>query len=274
MITPNHHVHQGVKTPSTPAHQRMSLLGETRAPTTNKDDRDASFLTRLQTSLREEGAELERLEQSLTLTLSIARSLSAEHVPAANRTDWDRDWSELQAAIQTIQHATADVRRCALTARAAGAVLAESYWKAQPRRLADLFGPLREMGARALSSEEFDHLAELLILLKAQVACCRAHVHSMEIQLGLQQRYQANHPSLEHGEIQAHGPRNGSIVEAEEFGDEYRQAENELRQEQDQPGGGLEILKALFMYVEAPEERVLKKRVSEFEQRRAAGRGC
>ena len=51
-------------------------------------------------------------------------------------------------------------------------------------------------------------------------------------------------------------------------------AENELREERQQLGGWSDILKALFMYVETPEERVLQKPASEPVKRRPASARC
>jgi hypothetical protein len=62
-------------------------------------------------------------------------------------------------------------------------------------------------------------------------------------------------------------PRGASMVDVEKFGEEYRRAAMELKREGERSGGFSDLLKGIFMYVEAPEERVHVQHRNEKEDR-------
>ena len=199
--------------PSMPT--RLSEMCQTKGRTVNMADRSACLLTNLETLLREEGAEIERLERSLAQTLSITQALGASHVPEANR-------RSLGSRLERI--ADRDSRRhrgfCATTvetAKTENAELAEGLLGARLRRLADLFAPMSEMGAQVVPGTRCANWADLCKLVEAQVACRRAHICCVVLQLGLQWRYEGQQPSLAPEDILTHDPRKSSGAGVEEL---------------------------------------------------------
>ena len=234
---------------------------------TDTEYRAAYFLPHLDASLRGESVEMGRLERVLSQLLIDARAMGEEHVAKAQRESWNELWNQVHTTTEALHNAVADIRTHVegVNGGRSAANLPELTTPQQPYRLTELFLPLKGSMTQNWSTNEQEHWDDLWEIIQSETAALRAHILSVNLQLGLRQKYRTlKSPMVE--EVVAHRHPHASLAEVEKFGADYQQAVKEMRLERQQTGDFHDILKAMFMYVEAPEERVRNKYRMEVEQ--------
>ena len=228
----------------------------------NKEDRAAYFLVHLNTALRGEMVELERLERTLSQVLADVRALGDLHIPEAKRAEWNNGWTALQATLDSGRSATTERRRI-IEAKSPHAGDLVSFSDAA---FAKLFSPVREIGAAALPSEEHGHWSDMWKLTQSYLDSLRSHAITIDLQMALRDKYAMHNTRLAQ-DIVSRIPGNGSMADVENFGEEFRRATKEFQEEKEHSGGFQQVLNAMFMYQETPEEKVILKRRNEKEER-------
>lgn len=233
---------------------------------TDTEYRAAYFLPHLDASLRGESVEMGRLERVLSQLLIDARAMGEQHVAPTQLTNWNELWNQVHTTTEALHNAVVDIRTHVEGVKGGpNATEAPEVSPQQPYGLTELFLPLRGALSYNWSSEEQEHWDALWEIIQSETAALRAHIQSVNLQLGLRQKYRTEKSSLA-DEVVAHRPPHASLAEVKQFGTDYQQAVKEMQIERQQTGDFRDILKAMFMYVEAPEERVRNKYRKEVEE--------
>lgn len=230
-----------------------------------KDDRTSQILSRLETGLRTDSARLKQLDRDFGVTLRSARDLGLEQNFSK---EWDTTWNQRWIIVEDLL-----LRISGLVSEMDGAI--ESSDGGRLKEALDAW--------ESIQSKDV-HLVETMSAIRVQASALNAAariewnllatafdanletIHACSRALRVKLELLAAHPK-EEVDLLVQGilaklpklPLTDEL-DAEKYQRELGAAAVELEKEQHQAGGFLDTVKALFMWVETPEERVRSDR--------------
>ncbi len=98
-------------------------------------------------------------------------------------------------------------------------------------------------------------------MLKSELQRLRTVIHTLDTRLALLNSYTENDVDpMVRAALAAKPAAGESIAATQEYIDKYRQASLDIHHEQHEPGNIVDDIKAMFLWVDAPEERMDEKR--------------
>lgn len=230
------------------------------------NDRTAILLQRLEQGYRNDSEWLKKLGQDFQFTLESARRVG--EVPAVDdawKQTLQRHWGELDTLLQRMNIQLQEIQTCLEKDDKARLASALNAWHA----LLPTEGALEEalvqvrahMGEQDPAVRRDWNTHERLI--KNHLQTFQATVQAIRTKLRLLTEYssEALDPSVR--QILADLPPDlpPGPTATEEYLKQYRQAALDIQHEQHQEGGLTDTLKAMFLWVDSPEERLREKKV-------------
>ena len=225
------------------------------------------ILARLNVGFRTDSTRLNALEQHLDLTLRTARTLGSQPglTPEWNA-DWNQHWDQIETALG---HLRVQLGEMAGFVGAAGTGTLDSAltaWNSLQAAETTLLAALESIrtSARELKEPFQTEWQELSTTLETHLATLNALSETMRIRLELLTDHPRSAVDQLVNAVVATLPSlpDSTAGDAAEEARGYRKAVLELEREQHRFLEFFDALKALSMWVETPEERVAKRRLS------------
>jgi hypothetical protein len=226
-----------------------------------KNDRTSRILSRLEKGLLTDSARLKQLDQDFTLTLRGARNLGLEQkFPHEWDTTWNEQWSIVEALLVKIRGLlnTMDVAiESSDDGRLKEALDAWDMIQSEDDQLVKSLGEIR-LQANVLNDGSRIEWNLLATTFDANLETIHACSQAMRVKLELLMEHTKEEVDLLILGVLEKLPK---LTQQGELDTEMHQwkidaAAIELAKEQHQSGGFLDVIKALFMWVETPEERL------------------
>ncbi len=229
------------------------------------NDTTTDVLTLLETGSRIDSAHLKELERTLAVSLRSGRQFGTpQRLPGTWATDWQHQWDNVDKIL--------DRTRVLLNEMIAGAKSNEAdhlqramiAWEAIQRegdQLQTALGHIRAL-ASSLAAEDRKRWNLLALTLETELEAIHTCAQALRIKLELLKRY-----SLEEAEHLVHCvtsklPKRDRTQDVDPalYDHELSKAVIELEKEQHESSSFMDIVKAMLIWVETPEERMRKNR--------------
>lgn len=225
--------------------------------------RQTHILARLEIGLRTDSSRLIELEKDLILALSRARGLGDEYgSPEDWSTAWSHHWDLVESIVRLMLQRVSEMHDAITNGgsdRFSVALLAWETLQIEDVRLQQTLAALHDQasGLNESAQAEWDALS---FTLETHMHTIHACADALRIKLELLKKHSNEEVSLLVQKILArlslHPRPSGMSAADREL--EYQKATAELKQEQGQFLGFLDVVKALFMWAETNEERMDK----------------
>ena len=228
-------------------------------------DRPTHILARLEIGFRTDSARLQVLEQDLTATMQSARCFGKQSGSSeAWNTSWDQQWDHVEAILHRIQVLVKEMHG-SIASREPGHFTKDlAAWDAfqvEDAKLVEGLSVIRAQanGMTATFRKNWNLLARSLDLQFENIHAC---AQTLRIKLELLRQHSKEEVDQLVQTILARLPNRAHAdgMEARAWDLEYQKAFAELQQEHHQFLGLLDVVKALLLFVETPEERVCSNR--------------
>jgi len=224
------------------------------------------IVSSLEAGLRADCARWIEFEEELSTTLDESHELAnVRGSPADGDTGCEHHWDHVMAVLRRIQRLVAGMHEAVETSQPQAA---QAAWDELQREEAKLAIALRGLSAQA---QEVDEAAagdwkKLVLTIESHRKAVQAGIQGLHIRLQSWASHTPQNVPTDAMAITALGaaaapPIVGDIDEGQHKR-ELDEAAIEIEEEQHQEMGLLDGVKALFMWTEAPEERVRKKHAS------------
>jgi hypothetical protein len=204
--------------------------------------------------LSEECSQIEALDERFITFVSDVRRIEHDAIAGTLPQDWEHDWNRIGTLLAEIHGHAANARK-----RLEAVVVPESDPLAEWTPVAAIDDEIeallakRKAAATALVSREMQGDWEVgWLALEAHFATLRAHARSLQVKLELQRRFGKQKAAEIAAELAAKLPadlRNAEGVEA------LHKADEQLQEDRQHFHGIWDVVKALALWVETPEER-------------------
>lgn len=230
-----------------------------------KNDRTSRILSRLETGLRTDSARLKQLDRDFGVTLRSARDLGLEQDFSE---EWDATWNQRWVIIEDLLLQISGLVSGMDSAieSSDGGRLKEALdaWESIQSKdvhLAETMSEIR-VQASALNAAARIEWNLLATAFDANLETIHACSQALRVKLELLTEHPKEDVDLLVQGFLAKLPKlpQADELEAGKYQRELDAAAVELEKEQHQAGGFLDVVKALFMWVETPEERVRNDR--------------
>jgi hypothetical protein len=208
--------------------------------------------------LSEEFSQMEALDKRFITLASDVRGIEQDAIDGTQSGDWARDWDRIESLLTTIGEHTANARNRLNATTPADDPLEGWRMLAEVENEIDTLLTKRKAASAQFTASAANTDWEAgWLALESQFSTLRAHVRSVHVKLELQRRFGeqlAGEIATELAQRLPDDLRDAKGIEALE------KAGKQLQEERSQFGGVLDILKALALWVESPEERARKIR--------------
>jgi hypothetical protein len=212
--------------------------------------------------LAEEWTHLEKLERGFGVELATLKEIDAVAQGGAASTNGE-EWARVERLFAEIRAHTVAARAALEAPSAEGAPdvpLAEwSILLKQEEELARLLGDLKSGAELPPASPQALASEAAWSELNSHFDILRAHSRAVQVKLELRKRFGDVEATALTRQIMATLPEDLRSTEGVAA---YQEAVTELQEEKQKFKGFLDVMKSLFLYVEGPEERAQKKRIS------------
>ncbi len=229
--------------------------------TTN--DTTTHILARLEVGLCTDSERLLALDKEMSATLQCARDLGSKQLFPANwNSQWQLHWDDAEDILQPIRRLVHEMDYSIKSDGGDRLAEAMGAWDAiqlEDAKLVIAFAAIREQ-ASGLSADVRSDWNILARALESQLETIHACAQAMRIKLELLKEHSKEEVDrLVQGVLcKLPSQTDADRMNREMYEQELDAAAIAIEQEQHQPGGFMDTLKAMFMWIEAPEERVRK----------------
>lgn len=229
------------------------------------NDRPTHILARLEIGFRMDSARLSELERDLTHALQRARQFGKEHgSPEDWNTSWHQQWDNVEGCLRSIRAHVHEMRG-SIEGKGRGRFSkAQDAWTAFQAEDAKLVAGLRAIRAQAHGlnvaiRKEWNILARTL---EPHLEIIHAYGQALRIKLEMLKEHSMEEVERVVQDVLCRLPRRtlAEGLEAISYEQEYQQAFIELQREHHKFLGFMDVVNALLLLVETPDERVLKHR--------------
>lgn len=225
----------------------------------------AHILARLEIGFRTDSARLGELELDLTRALQRARQFGKEHgSPDDWNTSWHRQWDHVEGRLGRIRALVREMHGSLASSepnRFDKALAAWDAFQTEDAKLVAGLGSIRAQasGLSAAVRKDWNLLARVLEPHLEAIHAC-AQTLRLKLELMKEHSKEAVDQTVQNflAKLPSHDEADGMDAATSER--EYQQAFTELQREHHRFLGFMDVVKALFLFVETPEERVSKNR--------------
>ncbi len=223
------------------------------------------IMARLEIGLRTNAAHIQELEEGLTEALRRARHFGREHgAPDGWNTHWHQQWDHVEDSLLRIRVLVMEMCSSIESSDSDRLKKALETWETiqtEDARLVEALGAIRAQVSElnATVRKDWNLVASTLETHLETIHACG---QTLRIKLELLKKYPREDVDRLVQDILARLPNRSHAegMNAETYEQEYRKAAIELEQEQHKFMGFMDVVKALWMWVETPDERVRKNR--------------
>ena len=223
------------------------------------NERTATLYQHVLRGLAEECSQVEALDRTFIAFVSDVRRMEQDAIGGAPHADWERDWNRIASLMTEIHgHATQAHKRLDHPVAAESDPLAE--WlpvAAIEDEVEALLAQRKAAGEAMVTSDRRADWAAGWAALESSFSTLRAHAKSLQVKLELQRRFGRERAAEIAAELVEKLPedlRNAEGAEALE------KAGRQLHEDREHFHGVWDMVKALALWVETPEERARKIR--------------
>lgn len=230
-----------------------------------KKHKNTDVIALLETGSRIDSAHLKELERTLALSLRSGRQFGTNHGFADTwTTDWERHWDNVEKILDRTRVLLNEMVTSIKSIEADYLQRAMTSWEAIQCEGDSLQKALEHIRSQAgeLPEEDRKKWNILALTLESELEAVHACAQALRIKLELLKRY-----SLEEADHLVHSivaklPKRDRTDGADSalYDHEFRKADLELEKEQHTSAGFMDIVKAMLIWVETPEERMRKNR--------------
>ena len=223
------------------------------------NERASIFYQHVLRGLFEDWSQIEALDKTFTSIVSDARRIERESAVGALPADWERDWQRIEALLGEIRDHAAKARKRTTEPMAPGS---DPLTEWQPvavieDELEALLEKRKAAGAALVTPETRTEWEACWLALESYATTLRAHARSVQVKLELRHRFGETQAAEIAAELAAKLPEDlrnpqGAVA--------FQTAVEQLQTERQQFRGVWDVIKALALWVEAPEERARKIR--------------
>lgn len=229
------------------------------------DHQISHILARLEVGLRTDSARLKALEADLAINLQRMRSFGTEQDSPHTWTEsWSQQWDNAEGILSRISagvNEMDDSIASGASERINKALIVWEVIEAEDTRLVTVLGSIRAQasGMSVASHEDWNLLAQSL---ESHIETIHSCAEAIRVKLELLRGRSPEEVDVLLQTVLARLPHRtgGDDLAAEKYQIELDEAALELEKEQHSPLGFIDVVKALFLWSEAPEERVIKNR--------------
>ncbi len=223
------------------------------------------LLARLEAGFRTDAARLSELELDLTQALRRARQFGKDHgAPDEWNTNWHQHWDYVEGLLGRIRALVREMHGSLAGSepdRFDKALAAWAVFETEDTKLVATLGLIRQQasGLSAAVRKDWNLLARVL---EPHLEAIHAYAQTLRLKLELMKEH--SQEDVDHvvqdffAKLARRVPADGRTADTLER--EYDQAFLELQREHHRFLGFMDVVKALFLFVETPEERVSKNR--------------
>lgn len=223
------------------------------------------ILARLEVGLRTDSARLKALKAELSTNLQRMRNFGTEQDSPHNWTEsWSQQWDNAEAILSRISAGVNEMDDSIASGASERIKLALIVWEvieAEDDKLVTALSNIRAQatGMSVASHGDWNLLAQSL---ESHIETIHSCAEAMRVKLELLRGRTPEQVNLLLQTVLARLPqRTGADdLAAEKYQIELDEAALELEKEQHSPLGFIDVVKALFLWSEAPQERVMKNR--------------
>ena len=228
-------------------------------------NRPTHLLARLEIGFRTDSARLQTLEQDLTATMQSARGFGKQSGSSEVwNTSWDQQWEHVEKLQHGIHVQVMEMQRALVSGEPDRFIRAQAAWDAfqvEDAKLAVGLSVIQAQasGMAATFRKNWNQLARSLDLQFETIHAC---AQTLRIKLELLGQHSAEEVGELVRAILAKIPNRAHVdgMDAGAREQEYQKAFTELQQEHHRFQGFMDVVKALLLLVETPEERVWANR--------------
>ncbi len=227
------------------------------------NDQTAILLHRLETGFRTDANRLKELGHDFLATLENARRMGPPQPPPQWQATWNRRWDDVERLLQRISSQLMEIEGHIESNDKDRLMGSLDMWQTvQPEEteLEQALAGAREQ-AQELGPDSHRDWNTLDGLIHAHLDTLKATTQAMRVKLQLLKQYSREEvDQIVNGvlsRLPAHVQKDGAATE--DYLKQYRQAALEIEKEQHQLGGLMDTLKAMFLWVDTPEERLRDK---------------
>lgn len=229
------------------------------------NDRTTHILAHLEIGLRTNAAHIQELEEDLIEALQRTRHFGREHgAPDGWNTHWHQQWNLVEDNLLRIRMLVVEMCSSIESSDSERLKMALGTWEAiqtEDAKLVEALGAIRAQVSElnATVRKDWNIVARTL---ETHLETIHACAQSLRIKLELLKKHPKEDVDRLVLDILARLPNRSHAdgVDAETYEEEYQKAAIELEQEQHRFMGFMDVVKALWMWVETPDERVRKNR--------------
>lgn len=228
-------------------------------------DRPTHILARLEIGFRTDSARLSELELELTKALQRARQFGKEHgSPEDWTTSWHQQWDNVEGLLRSIR-AHVEEMRVSIESnerdRFQKALEAGNAFQAEDAKLVAALRAIRAQanGLNAAIRREWNLLAHTV---EPHLEIIHAYGQALRIKLEMLKEHSKEEVDRVVQDVLGRLPKRtlAEGLEAISYEQEYQQAFTELQREHHKFLGFMDVVNALLLLVETPDERVSKHR--------------
>ncbi len=223
------------------------------------------ILTRLESGFRANAATLQALEKDLAATMTMAREAGSRLAPSQSwNAAWQRSWDAVMESVHCINDHLVGIGDMMTGSQADRIGSALAIWESAQLEDAKLLAVLRGIRLQAgeleaASRKEWNQLARVI---ESHLETIHTSAQALRVKLEFLKKHSAEEVEhlVEKMRNRLLTQTRGTQVSAEPFDRDYRNAVLEREKDQHVFTGFLDVVKALSLWVESPDERMRKNR--------------
>jgi hypothetical protein len=225
----------------------------------------ALILTRLESGFRANAASLNALENDLAATMTLAREAGSRVAPSRSwNSAWHRGWDEVLGCIRAINRHLVEIGERVTGQDANRIDSALVIWEAVQLEDAKLLVALRgvRMQAGELAAPSRKEWNQLARVIESHLETIHTSAQALRVKLEYLKKYSADEVEelVEGMRTRLRTQPRSNQLPAEPFDRDYRNAVLEREEDQHVFTGFMDVIKALSLWVESPDERMRKNR--------------
>ncbi len=222
------------------------------------NERASTLYQHVVRGLTEECSEIEALDKSFIGFVSDVRGIERGGITDSLREEWEGDWKYIMSLASRIhEHATNARKGLEVSALESDPLAEWSSVAAIEDEIEAALAKRKLAGARLVSTDRLRDWEAGWIALETCVAKLRAQAKSVQVKLELQNRFGKERAAEITTELVSKLPEDLRDAEGVEA---FQKAVHEMQADQKLFHGAWDVVKALAMWVESPEERARKIR--------------